>query len=407
MKNTKIIIVGAGLAGISLAYFLKSKSLAIFEKEKEAGGLCRSQRIGKFIFDYGGHLLHFRGPFFGELIRKLLKQRMVCSRRQAFIYFRKKMVPYPFQFFYQQRGSHRVPPKEKIDYVKISNFSQWCQSMFSRDIFEYFFYPYNYKFWGVPLERLDYKWAERFVPYKKSRPLGYNWRFFYPQQGIRELIQAFLKKINAPLNLGFEIKEIDIERRKVRFANSFVANYSRLYLSLPLAELPRLIKSLPRRIINDLGKLKSTSIYVLNLGLSRKLSKFGHWIYFPQRNISFFRIGFPSNFSSGVSPRGYGSLYAEVSLASGDSINKEQLEKKIIADLVSLGIIKEKDIVERLGMFIKHAYPLPLLGKDKIVEEAEKFLSKYGIYLIGRYGRWQYYSMEDVVLGSGRLVGER
>ncbi|HBD93162.1 MAG TPA: hypothetical protein DC057_03220, partial [Spirochaetia bacterium] len=37
----KPIIIGGGIAGLSLAYFLKKNSI-VLEKEKTPGGLCRS-----------------------------------------------------------------------------------------------------------------------------------------------------------------------------------------------------------------------------------------------------------------------------------------------------------------------------------------------------------------------------
>ena len=55
-----ILIVGAGLAGLSTAFHLKGLPYRIFEKEKEIGGLCRSYQIDGFTFDLTGHLLHFR-----------------------------------------------------------------------------------------------------------------------------------------------------------------------------------------------------------------------------------------------------------------------------------------------------------------------------------------------------------
>ncbi|MCM8799269.1 MAG: FAD-dependent oxidoreductase, partial [Candidatus Omnitrophica bacterium] len=62
MSNKRIVILGAGLTGLSTAYFLQRhiKDISVFEKEKEVGGLCRSKIKDGFIFDYAGHLLHFR-----------------------------------------------------------------------------------------------------------------------------------------------------------------------------------------------------------------------------------------------------------------------------------------------------------------------------------------------------------
>ena len=54
-----ILIVGAGLAGLSTAYHLSGLPYRLYEREQEVGGLCRSYKKDGFTFDYTGHLLHF------------------------------------------------------------------------------------------------------------------------------------------------------------------------------------------------------------------------------------------------------------------------------------------------------------------------------------------------------------
>jgi len=57
-----VLILGAGLAGLSAALQLGDRDVAVVERETEAGGLCRSFRKGGFTFDCTGHLLHLRDP---------------------------------------------------------------------------------------------------------------------------------------------------------------------------------------------------------------------------------------------------------------------------------------------------------------------------------------------------------
>ena len=57
-----IVIVGAGLAGLSTAYHLSAAPYRLYEREGEVGGLCRSYRKDGFTFDYTVYMLHFRKP---------------------------------------------------------------------------------------------------------------------------------------------------------------------------------------------------------------------------------------------------------------------------------------------------------------------------------------------------------
>ena len=75
----KIVILGAGLAGLSAAFHiereknkLKNVDYEIFEKEMKAGGLCRTEVINGFSFDNSGHLLHLKNEYTRTLIERLL-----------------------------------------------------------------------------------------------------------------------------------------------------------------------------------------------------------------------------------------------------------------------------------------------------------------------------------------------
>ena len=71
-----ILIVGAGLAGLSAAYHLRGMPYKILEREREVGGLCRSYVKDGFTFDYTGHLLHFRQTAIKALVESLLPDQL-------------------------------------------------------------------------------------------------------------------------------------------------------------------------------------------------------------------------------------------------------------------------------------------------------------------------------------------
>ena len=81
-----ILIVGAGLAGLSTAYHLSKTPYRLYERETEVGGLCRSYRKDGFTFDYTGHLLHFRQPEIKALVERLLAGKLQKHSRKSFIY---------------------------------------------------------------------------------------------------------------------------------------------------------------------------------------------------------------------------------------------------------------------------------------------------------------------------------
>ena len=81
--DTMILIVGAGLAGLSTAYHLRGVPYKILEREREVGGLCRSYVKDGFTFDYTGHLLHFRQMAIKALVESLLPTQLQRARTQV------------------------------------------------------------------------------------------------------------------------------------------------------------------------------------------------------------------------------------------------------------------------------------------------------------------------------------
>ena len=175
MSKKKIIILGAGLAGLSAAWHLQRRgaNCRIFEKEPEAGGLCRSKKINGFTFDHDGHLLHFRHQYAFNLVKSILSENIAQHRRNSWIYTKGVYNHFPFQanlyglpsavvrdcllgFIDSHRNHANHPEKE--------SFLQWINRTFGKGIARHFMIPYNSKFWTVPPENLNCDWLEGFIP---------------------------------------------------------------------------------------------------------------------------------------------------------------------------------------------------------------------------------------------------
>ena len=82
----------------------------------------------------------------------------------------------------------------------------------------------------------------------------------------------------------------------------------------------------------------------LNLGVDRPgIADGAHWIYFPDREVPFYRAGFPSNFSETVSPPGTSSMYVEFGLDRGQRPDEQALETAALEALRREGILLPSD----------------------------------------------------------------
>lgn len=428
IKRKKIVILGAGLSGLSTSFFLKKIKIEapIFEKEKECGGLCRSIKKDGFIFDFSGHLLHFRNRKILSLVRSLLGSNLIRHRRNSWIYTFNKFIPYPFQ-----TNLHYLPKKIAkeclLRFTEFRNnglasfngasFSEWINRQFGSGIARHFMIPYNEKFWKTPLKKLTYDWAERFILMPSSediikdscgrsrQDLGYNASFWYPKTGgIEELIKVFTPGVKDVF-LNREAKEIDLKKKIITFKNGPKEKYDILISTVPLPELAKIVKGLPKSMLSNFKKLKWLSIYNINFGIEKIIQPNRHWIYFPQKNIPFFRTGFFHNFSSSLTPVDKGSIYIEISYTKDKPIAKKNITLDIRKDLEKIGIVKKGvRVCCEDAKDIKYGYPIYDSNYSAAKDAILKFLSQNNIISCGRFGGWQYFSMEDVILEAQEIA---
>ena len=424
--HQKILILGSGLSGVSTAYFLKQKKISvnIFEKETKPGGLCSSTKKQGFVFDFSGHLLHFRDKHTLALVKKVLKGNLARHKRNSYVYASNQLIPYPFQvnFDYLPKGIAQqcltgFIKSRKQNCLKNDNFLQWIHSKFGKGIADFFMIPYNTKLWKIPLDKLECKWAERFVitptveqikgnlDKKNSEHLGYNAFFWYPEKGgIEELIKGFSSGLNN-IHLNSQVVAVDLRDKTVMFKGEKKEKFSKLISTIPLPELGKIVRPLPNDIIKSFKQLKWISIYNLNLGLKTKIHVPRHWIYFSQKSIPFFRTGFFHSFSSHFTPKGLGAMYADVSYSKDKPINKRTINTRIRKHLSFTGIIKSEDEIcsEHIND-IKYGYPVCDSDYTPARKKILNFLLKNNIISTGRYGSWRYMSMEDVIREAKKVA---
>lgn len=423
----RIVILGGGLAGLSVAYHLK-KAYQLFEKEKRAGGLCRSHQINGFTFDYTGHLLHFRSSYAKGLVLHLLGENIKSHRRRAWIFSKKVFTHYPFQantyglpaevIAECLLGFIEASKKDTSSKPAAENFKEWILDQFGTGIAKHFMVPYNLKLWTIPLEEMSLEWLNPFIPrpnitevikgalIERHSNLGYNVQFYYPNQGgIESLIQAFLSNLSS-IFTSYEAEKVDLSASSIYFKNGKKVDYERLVSTIPLPELIKISQPIPDEIKQAAAKLRYCSVYNLNLGLKGKRHKDKHWIYFPEKQFIFYRVGFTSSFCPKTAPAGHSSIYIEVSHSSARPLDRKGIKEKIRVDLIKAGIINNpSDIVVELPLDIKYAYVIYDHQLKERVEAIQCFLRSKGIFTSGRFGSWSYKTMEDVIL-DGKEVAQ-
>lgn len=428
-----ILIVGAGLAGLSTAYHLRGVPYKILEREREVGGLCRSYVKDGFTFDYTGHLLHFRQTAIKALVETLLPTQLHRHARKSYIYSHDTYTEYPFQV-----NTHGLPPEVVRECLlgfiaTLSNpssnaqtedrsFKQWILDSLGEGIAKHFMVPFNEKLWQVSLDELTSDWVSWLVPKPdvkdvvngalgiKDKAFGYNPSFLYPAGGgIKVLPEAFLPSVEN-LSYDSELVEIETGKRRAIFRSARgerTEEYERIVSTIPLPELIRRCVDLPASMRELAASLRWVSVSNVNLAVAREHISDKHWLYFPEHRYPFYRAGFPMNFSPAMGQPGCSSLYVELSHQPTAREADAPLIARVRKGLEEAGVLHRTDeLVMADVKDLYYAYVLFDRYRGRAVKELLAELERRGISSIGRYGLWEHTSMEDAI-AQGKQVAER
>jgi protoporphyrinogen oxidase len=415
-----IAVLGAGLTGLSASLHLQTAGIPhrVYEKSSQVGGLATTVEDSGYRFDRTGHLLHLGDPDLRELVDDLIGDESTTVQRQARIWSQGTYTRYPYQ-----ANTFGLPPAVAYECLlgflrahfdaagqKPSNFEEFCLLHFGDGFSRHFMLPYNERMWGVHPREITSEWCQRFVPKPRledvvagavglsDRELGYNARFLYPKLGLGQLAASLARRIPA-VELSRSPQRIDFRQRRLHFGNEVVP-YRALVSTVPLPVLVGLLEQPPPAVVAAAEKLRCNALYYLDVALRAPCRQPWHWVYVPEAKYPFYRVGCYSHFSSAMAPDGMGSLYVE--LVERNPPDLSRLLPELAKHLVEMNLIASTDdIAFARARRLEHAYVVYDAAHAPARATIHSFLLESSILSTGRYGDWNYSSMEDA-LGFGR-----
>ena len=422
------LIIGGGLAGLSAGWHL-GREATVLEASSTVGGLCRSYRREGYTFDISGHLLHFRRPGIRRFVASLLPGVLARHHRRAFVHFRGRLVHYPFQAHLYElpvtvrdeclRGFLKAAGEKDAGAATPGDFEGWLKHHFGEGIVKHFLGPYNRKMWRVPLRRIDPAWAAWAVPVPTlaqirqggragvDLQLGYNPVFSYPRTGGIGVLATALARGDMRLHLGEKVVGIDLRRRRAETLSGRTWEFERLVSTAPLPELLRMTRGLSPAVVAAAERLRSVSICIANIGIARPAALRAHWLYFPEPAYPFYRVGITTNVAPAMAPAGCHVLSVEMTLPFGTRRGCAERWGDIRRGLELAGLLErgeEPAVVDLVQ--VPCAYVLYDRHRARVLPGILRELEARGVYSIGRYGAWEYGTMENA-LGQGMDVAQR
>lgn len=428
-KKTDIAIIGAGISGCAAAQELQASGIdyLLLEKNVEPGGLTRSISIGDAHFDYTGHYLHLskcKSP--AELpYAKQNNEEWQLIERRSVVYFEGEIIPAPLQYnLFALSGNVRRACIEgyrnRMLVKDPKSFRDYLLSGFGEAMCETFLFPYNEKQLAVSLDNLSVEAVSRFFPYPDEKriekgcaklteqsPFGYNKNFWYPKnEGIGLLAKGLAKDI-INLHTCCIVEEINVNDKRI-YSSQGEIKYDSLISSIPLKSLCAITNHPDLQLIAQ--QLRHNRVLCLNLLLDGPFHRDFqrcHWIYVPDKRIRFYRVGFYSHFDSSYVPPGKTAIYIEAAFSSEELLpDLTKIIDEVLIGLEQLDWMSHEDYSVLSANWIDCAYVHFDHHRKKAVNRIFEILRGVDVYPIGRYGLWDYNSMEDSIF-SGIEVAKK
>jgi protoporphyrinogen oxidase len=275
--------------------------------------------------------------------------------------------------------------------------------------------------WRVPLRRIDPAWASWAIPVPTpaqvqgdgpggaNQRLGYNPLFYYPRAGGIGVLAAALARGDMRLHLGEKVVDVDLARRRVGTLSGRTWHFERLVSTAPLPELLRMTRGLPPAIAAAAERLRCVSICIANIGLARPAAQRAHWLYFPEPAYTFYRVGIPTNVAPALAPRGCHVLSVEATLPFGTRRGCSERWGEIRGGLERAGLLEPGEEPAAVDLVhVPYAYVLYDRARARVLPGILRELESRGVHSIGRYGAWEYGTMEDALwqgVGAARRIG--
>ncbi|MFM2419290.1 MAG: hypothetical protein RL385_4013 [Pseudomonadota bacterium] len=416
MESTKTLIIGAGMSGLASAAFSPSDDYLVLEADNEIGGYCKTVKQDGFVWDYSGHFFHFKHPEIeAHLVSRMPGQAIRTVEKRSFIDYHGTRVDFPFQ-----KNIHQLPHADFLECLvdvyfarapgvspqaPERNFKEMLYARFGRGISEKFLVPYNEKLYAVDLALLDKDAMGRFFPHadltdiirnmRAADNASYNATFTYPEGGAIEYVRAIASDVNpARIALNERLLGIDVDA-KVAHTSRRTIRYENLVSSAPFNQLARL-----SGLRHDASVFSWNKVLVFNLGFDRKGPRDVHWVYYPDRSLSFYRIGFYDN----IFDTARMSMYVELGFPAGATVDVDAMRTKVLADLARAGVVTDHKLVSHHAIVLDPAYVH--ITQASMAEHARLSaeLALRGVHAIGRYGGWTYCSIEDNIVEARALA---
>lgn len=449
----KVVIIGAGPAGLTAAYELCKAGVksVVLEKDKVVGGISRTVNYKGYHFDIGGHRFFTKVKAVDKMWHEVLsEEKFVRRNRISRIYYNKKFFHYPlraanalfglglwnsFLILLSYAKAQMFPEKPE------ETFEQWISNRFGKRLYLIFFKTYTEKVWGIPCNEITAEWAAQRIkglslltavknaliketPNKGDVIKTLIDSFDYPERGpgmMWETVTELIQKQSSEVRLETDVDkilwtsgsvtglEVKTQGRKHKIEGTHFIS------SMPMRELIQKFEpAVPQEILQAANQLNYRDFLTVALVINKPNLFEDNWIYIHDAEVKVGRIQNFKNWSPHMVPDPTKTcLGLEYFCFEGDGLwtmPDEELIALGTKELDKLGLAQAADVMDGAVVRMPKAYPVYDSTYAEAVDVMRGFLSGIdNLYLVGRNGMHKYnnqdHSMLTAMLSVKNILG--
>ena len=407
MENVEVAILGGGVAGLSAAKTARDAGLqaTVFEAEAAPGGLLANFEVDGFRFDHAVHLSFATEP---EVRAVFDQTEYITHKPEPMCWDEGHWLRHPIQ-----NNMHPLSTDERVSMIsglvsredrEVENYGDWLLYQYGQPIAERWPMRYTRKYWRCEADKLGIDW----IGNRMRRPqleevlrgafqnddtnTYYVKEMRYPAQGgYFEFIKPLLQ--GCDLRCDHRATAIDMDARKITFANGQVIKFRQLLATIPLPDLVGIIADVPATITTAVKTLMATHIDLISVGFSRPDVSPYLWFYIYDEDIEAARAYSPSIKSPCNAPAGKSSMQFEIySHPNDEPANRDPdyPKENTVKALSRMGLCDPEDICLLHHKHVPHGNVIFDLGMEERRDTVREWLMEKGIHLAGRFGEWAY-----------------
>lgn len=432
-RSNPVAIVGAGLAGLSAAVFLKQHGIPVrvFEASPNLAGLARSEHDPSgYTYDFGAHFITTR-------LAATVGYSTQCRRLARYgesVRVGRRVYSYPFGLMQSPRFLLDAIGQKVNDLIAprpVVTAADWYRSNYGKSLANRVALPLLESWSGSPAAELSRSVGEKMpgsllntlllkmsskltrrpvaIGYCGALPESSHVWHVYPMGGIGAMCEHLAREVSDCIETRSPVEAIHTDGKKVlgvRVKGTDIPVRAAISTA-PVPVLAKLVRGTNR--LDHLARFKYRAMVFVNLRLKGRGLLPDVVLWTPADGFPFFRLTEVPLGMPWLAPAGRTLITADIGCSVGDTTwtMADDGLGELCLEHIERVIPNVRDRYDGCRvMRVPLAYPVYRLEYEAERQMLEKGTGIDGLFSIGRNGEFGHYLMEDVYWRTRRRIRE-